>query len=196
MGRIILITGGARSGKSSYAERYAARANCPVAYIATAEVLDDEMAYRIRLHRERRPSDWGLWEAPKNAEHAILEAGQKYEMILFDCLTMYLSNFILSEENVPLINAKTDRYAAEETLYERTIAYAARLLRAAKETPADVVFVTNEVGTGIVPDNHLSRLYRDMVGIVNQKAAALADEVYLVTCGLAIDLKKWAERVE
>lgn len=196
MGRITLVTGGARSGKSSYAERYAGRSNRPVAYIATAEVLDDEMAYRVDLHRRRRPSDWGLWEAPYNAEKAILEAGRAYDVILFDCLTMYLSNFILSEENAPYIDVEIDRHGAEAALYRRTMDYVGKLLDAAQETRADIVFVSNEVGTGIVPDNHLSRLYRDMVGLANQQAAVLAEEVYLVTCGLAIDLKKWAVPAE
>lgn len=196
MGCITLITGGARSGKSGYAECYAARFNRPVAYIATAEVLDDEMAYRVDLHRKRRPTDWRLWEAPYNAEHAILEAGHTHDVILFDCLTMYLSNFILSEENAPYIHAESDRHSAEETLYRRTMDYVEKLLNAAEDTRANVVFVSNEVGTGIVPDNHLSRLYRDMVGLANQRVAMIATEVYLVTCGLAIDLKKWAVPVE
>lgn len=182
MGKIVLVTGGARSGKSRFAEQYAARFGKKVAYIATAGVYDEEMAFRVKLHRERRPKDWHTWEAPENAHLAIEEAGRAHDMILFDCLTLYISNLLCALENV------RDSAANYELIREK-ISF---LLEAAKEQEGTTIFVTNEVGAGIVPENHLAREYRDITGIANQLTARAADEVYVVSCGIAVDFKKLA----
>ena len=190
MGRMILITGGARSGKSAFAERYAARCaqenTARVAYIATAQIYDEEMRQRVGLHQSRRPSDWTTYEAPFEAAAAIREAGKKHGILLFDCVTMFLSNHILqcSEES-----QKSD------TFIDYVEECAEELIRAAISVDAVTIFVTNEVGAGIVPENRLARLYRDMAGLVNQKLAHRSACVYLVACGLAIDLKKVAEEI-
>ena len=182
MGKIVLVTGGARSGKSRFAEQYAARFGKKVAYIATAGVYDEEMTFRVKLHRERRPKDWHTWEAPENAHFAIEEAGRAHDMILFDCLTLYISNLLCALENV------RDSAANYELIREKI----SLLLEAAKEQDGTTIFVTNEVGAGIVPENHLAREYRDITGIANQLTARAADEVYVVSCGIAVDFKKLA----
>ena len=190
MGQIILVTGGARSGKSAFAERYAAHAarehGTSVAYIATSQIYDDEMQQRVRLHRSRRPADWMTYEAPYEAPEALREAGERHGVILFDCITMFLSNDILqySEEE-----QERDSFAVH--VEGRIHA----LIQAAEEVDATTIFVTNEVGTGIVPENKLARLYRDMAGLANQRLAASADMVYLVTCGIPVDIKKLAEDI-
>ena len=182
MGKIVLVTGGARSGKSRFAEQYAARFGKKVAYIATAGVYDEEMAFRVKLHRERRPKDWHTWEAPEDAHLAIEEAGKAHDMILFDCLTLYISNLLCALENV------RDSAANYELIREKI----SLLLEAAKEQEGTTIFVTNEVGAGIVPENHLAREYRDITGIANQLTAREAAEVYVVSCGIAVDFKKLA----
>ena len=166
MGKIVLVTGGARSGKSRFAEQYAARFGKSIAYIATAGVYDEEMAFRVKLHRERRPKDWHTWEAPEDAHLAIEAAGEAHDMILFDCLTLYISNLLCALDSV--------RDSAANKQHGTTI------------------FVTNEVGAGIVPENHLAREYRDITGIANQLTAREAAEMYVVSCGIAVDFKKLA----
>ena len=98
MGKIILITGGARCGKSSFAEDYVKTHGQDIAYIATSQIYDDEMAYRVKLHQQRRPSSWQTFEAPFHAEKAIHKAFCHHDIILFDCLTLYLSNYLCSEQ--------------------------------------------------------------------------------------------------
>lgn len=180
MGKIILVTGGARSGKSTFAEQYACSLGNKLAYIATAQVLDEEMADRVKLHQERRNNNWRTFEAPVAAELAIKEAAD-YPVILFDCLTLYTTNLLLMQQS-DLIEVRRAAVMRQVEL----------VLQAAKDSNAAIIFVTNEVGMGIVPDNALSREYRDLAGWVNQKFAAAADEVYLVVCGLPVELKKIA----
>ncbi len=180
MGKIVLVTGGARSGKSRFAEQYAAKFGKRVAYIATAEVYDDEMAFRVKLHRERRPHDWQTFEAPSDAHLAIDKAGAaSCDMILFDCLTLYVSNILCSLDSIE------DSHRNYAVAREKIDA----LLDAARRFDGTVIFVTNEVGSGIVPENHLSREYRDVAGIVNQWVGAAAEEVYLVSCGIPVNIK-------
>ena len=184
MAKIILITGGARSGKSALAEKLARQAGPQVAYIATAEVGDGEMAERVALHRRRRPAEWQTYEAPMQAENAIdaIVAAKQAELILFDCLTVYTSNALLAQpEDAPVPLRRDSVLAAVD-----------RLLEAAGRFPGVVLFVTNEVGDGIVPDNALAREYRDLAGLVNQKAAQAATEVYWVVCGLPVEIKRQA----
>ena len=190
MGQIVLITGGVRSGKSAFAECYAARCAAQtgthVAYIATAQVYDVEMRQRVDLHQERRPAEWATYEAPFFSENAIREAGKSHGVILFDCITMFLSNDMLqySEED-----QERDSFALH--VEERIGA----LIQAAEEVDATSIFVTNEVGAGIVPEHRLGRLYRDMAGLANQQIARSAAVVYLVTCGIPVNIKKLAEEI-
>ena len=189
MGQIILVTGGVRSGKSAFAERYAAHcaaAGVHVAYIATAQVYDTEMRQRVDLHQARRPADWSTYEAPFFSENAIRAAGESHGVILFDCITMFLSNDMLQ---YPEDEQERDSFALH--VEERIGA----LVQAAQEVEATTIFVTNEVGAGIVPEHRLGRLYRDMAGLANQQIARSAAEVYLVTCGIPVNIKKIAEAI-
>lgn len=181
-GKIVLVLGGARSGKSRFAERYATCCGGAIAYIATAEAGDEEMRRRIALHRQRRPAEWRTWEAPLAAEKAISAAAAEADVILFDCLTIYVANLMLAPD-VPGTAASRQEYI---------LAAVDGLLMAARQCGATVIFVANEVGMGIVPDNPLSREYRDLAGWVNQRVAAAADEVYLVVAGLAVEIKQVA----
>ncbi|ERJ95980.1 bifunctional adenosylcobinamide kinase/adenosylcobinamide-phosphate guanylyltransferase [Selenomonas sp. oral taxon 892] len=188
MGKIVLVTGGVRSGKSAFAERYtaycAAQTGTKVAYIATAQVYDEEMRQRVDLHQSRRPADWSTYEAPFHTEDAIRAAGAAHGVILFDCITMFLSNDML-------------QYPEEEQERDSFVLHVEKrigaLISAAQEISATTIFVTNEVGAGIVPEHRLGRLYRDMAGLANQQIACSAAEVYLVTCGIPVNIKKIAE---
>lgn len=184
MGKIILVTGGARSGKSRFAERRAEKYGGQVAYIATAQAYDEEMRFRIKLHRERRPARWMTYEAPYEAEKAIKAAAAGF--ILFDCLTLYISNMM----------AAADFPKQPQDQYRYVKARVTRLVEAAKASAAVVAFVTNEVGMGIVPLNKMAREYRDLAGIANELVAKDAAEVYLVVSGLAVDIKKIAANLE
>lgn len=182
MGKIILITGGARSGKSSFAESYVAKCGKHIAYIATSQIYDDEMAYRVKLHRNRRPSSWETFEAPFNAHEAIAKAFINHDTILFDCITLYLSNYICAKE--------TENFSLDE-LSQGTHKMIDKLIQAVQNAPDKTcVFVTNEVGSGIVPENELARKYRDLAGLCNQQLAKSADEVYFVVSGIPLQIKK------
>ncbi|GMA99415.1 bifunctional adenosylcobinamide kinase/adenosylcobinamide-phosphate guanylyltransferase [Pelosinus sp. IPA-1] len=184
-GKIVLITGGARSGKSLFAEQYAAAQTDKVAYIATAQVYDQEMQTRVTLHRQRRPDTWQTFEAPYDADQILQEAAKQANVILFDCLTLYTSNLLLSP-NTPTNPEETYQYIMKQI---------EKLVISSRASQATVLFVTNEVGMGIVPDNALARQYRDIAGMVNQKMAAHADEVYLVISGLPVEIKKIATQI-
>ena len=184
-GKLIMVTGGARSGKSVFAEQYAIKQDKKMAYIATAQIYDQEMERRVALHRARRVDQWQTFEAPYHADVAIEEAAKQAAVILFDCLTLYTSNLLLQP---------TAANEAEDK-YQYIMNEIDKLLTTARKSHATVLFVTNEVGLGIVPDNALARQYRDIAGMVNQKVAACADEVYLVVSGLAVEIKKLAVNV-
>ncbi len=182
MAKLVLVTGGARSGKSRFAEQLAESFGKPVAYIATAEVWDQEMAERVTLHQQRRPEHWTTFEAPYAAEQAIRQVTGQVGVILFDCLTVYTSNCLL---------AQPEELAADQRC-EAVLAAIDQLLAAARQYAGTIIFVTNEVGDGIVPDNRLAREFRDLAGLVNQRVAQAASEVYLVVCGLPVEIKSRA----
>jgi adenosyl cobinamide kinase/adenosyl cobinamide phosphate guanylyltransferase len=164
---LTLVLGGARSGKSRYAEGLIAVLPPPWAYIATAEAGDHEMAVRIRTHRARRGPSWRTIEAPRDLTAAL--AACERMPVLVDCLTLWLSNLMLADADV---NAEVGRL--EEAL---------------AATVAPVVLVANEVGSGIVPDHALGRKFRDLQGLLNQRIAARADRVVLMVAGLPLALK-------
>lgn len=165
---IILVTGGVRSGKSRYAEERVLAFPGQPTYIATAEVLDEEMAARVAEHRARRGPNWHERHAPLDLAVA-LEETDGYGPRLVDCLTLWLSNLMLGNHDL-----------AAET---------AALAAAIKAQSRPVVFVTNEVGMGIVPENALARRFRDAAGRLNQTVAKLADEVWLLVAGYPLRVK-------
>ena len=185
MGKIILVTGGARSGKSSFAEKLALKiGDGRAAYIATAQIFDDEMNFRVKLHRSRRGENWQTFEAPFAAEEKIFEASKNFNALLFDCVTIYVSNFLCA--------AALDD---EKFLYDELRALIQKLIDAAKNSDAVTIFVSNEVGGGIVPENKLARRFRDLAGLANQMLAAHAEQVFLTVAGLAVDLKQLEEKL-
>lgn len=165
--RLTLVLGGARSGKSRFAEEWLGRAPAPRLYIATAEARDAEMKVRIAAHRDRRGDGWHTVEAPIELAPAIEEHGT--QPMLIDCLTLWLSNIVLAERD---LEAETDR-----------------LLEALGKVPGPVAAVSNEVGLGIVPETPLGRRFRDAQGILNQRVAAIADHVVLMTAGIPLTVK-------
>lgn len=172
MGRLILVTGGARSGKSALAESlvggHAAEA---VTYLATAEALDGEMAQRIRRHRARRPAHWRTVEAPRDADGQLARLLRQPGWVIFDCLTIFLANLLET--------------GSDEALLGRVGTMAEAVLAG----PGDAVVVTNEVGWGVVPDNAVARRFRDLAGLANQALARRATEVYLTVAGIPQRLK-------
>ncbi|WP_019587978.1 bifunctional adenosylcobinamide kinase/adenosylcobinamide-phosphate guanylyltransferase [Deinococcus apachensis] len=167
---LVLVTGGARSGKSSFAERRAASSGGGVTDLATAQALDAEMGARIARHRADRPTGWVTVEEPMNVPGALRKAATP--TVLLDCLSLWVSNLLLADLPDGAILARADE-----------------LLAAARAHPGLTLLVTNEVGFGIVPDNALARRYRDVLGWVNQRAAAVSDEAWLLVSGLPLQLK-------
>jgi|ERR1700733_6904598 adenosylcobinamide kinase / adenosylcobinamide-phosphate guanylyltransferase len=165
--KITLVLGGARSGKSRYAESLIASLPPPWMYVATAAAGDAEMAERIASHRARRGPNWRTIEATHNLDRVLADC--KADAVLVDCLTLWLSNLMLADG------------AVEEEM--------TRVEKALSSATAPKVLVSNEVGSGIVPDYPLGRRFRDAQGIFNQRIAALADRVVLVVAGLPVALK-------
>jgi adenosylcobinamide kinase / adenosylcobinamide-phosphate guanylyltransferase len=181
---LIVVTGGARSGKSRFAESYAAQFGSSGIYIATAQPFDEEMRSRITLHQKRRDEGgmaWTTLEEPSRLAERIagLPANQ---IILIDCLTLWLSNVLLADES--------------DASDERILTAINELVYALSSYKGTILAVTNEVGLGIVPEYPLGRRYRDLAGIMNQRAAAGAEQVFLVTAGIPIELKSREFRLD
>lgn len=169
MSGITFIIGGARSGKSSFALKKASEKQAEKAYIATAQAFDDEMKERIEKHKKERTAEWDCFEEPLELPRLLNDLRGRYEVLLVDCLTLWLSNMLLNERKIE------DEI---EALVSSLTAHNSALF-----------LVSNEVGLGIVPDNTLGRRFRDLAGTLNQRIAAVADEVYLVTAGIPVKIK-------
>lgn len=179
--RLILLLGGARSGKSAYAENWARTHGRRVLYVATAEALDGEMRDRIAHHRASRPAAWRTLEAPRDVGRAIREraAGESFDTLVLDCVTLLASNVLLAlpeDANQAAVDA-----ALRAEIDDLLAAYSAG--------NATWLVVSNEVGLGVVPPSRLGRLYRDALGRANQRLAAAADRVLLLVAGLPWELK-------
>ena len=177
--RLILLLGGARSGKSRYAERWAREQADNVLFVATAQASDADMRARIAQHRASRPSHWHTLEAPHNTARHIATSSAKHDTLILDCITLMTSNILL---NLPESAAQEDANAA--VLHEVD-----RLLEVQARSDATWLLVSNEVGMGVVPPTRLGNLYRDMLGRANQRLAAAADEVLLLVAGIPWRLK-------
>lgn len=167
----ILILGGVKSGKSRLAERWAAASDKPVTYIATASAEDEEMRQRIEQHQQQRPAHWDLSETPLELAVALQQHAQAGHCVLVDCLTLWLTNLLLSEDT-GLLQREVD--ALVETL---------------PDLKGDIIFVSNETNMGIVPLGELSRRYCDQIGLLHQKLAHICDNVILTIAGLPQVLK-------
>ena len=170
--QIILITGGARSGKSIYAEQRAAALGSRRLYVATAEPKDEEMTRRIGEHKSRRGTEWATIEEPVELAEALLAQRGRTDCTLVDCLTLWLSNLLLRRDG---------KYAVRKV---------DELIETLPQLDFHLVLVTNEVGWGIVPDNMLARQFRDLAGWANQQFAAAANEVVLTVAGVPLIVKK------
>lgn len=178
-----LIIGGARSGKSQLAEKRAVESGLRVIYVATAQARDSEMAQRIAQHRARRPTEWGLVEAPLNLATVLRQHAAPDVCLLVDCLTLWLSNLLFAGEAARQAEAgepiRCSRFTDEQAVFLETL----------PDLPGRILLVSNEVGWGIVPMGAISRLFVDTQGRFNQRVAALCERVTLTAAGLPLPLK-------
>jgi len=187
--KLVLILGGARSGKSAFAEQLAASSGRRVAFIATATASDDEMRARIARHRASRSPEWLTIEEPLQLAGAVRRAAELADVLLLDCITLWLANWMGQQGDLELDDAPSEAYTG------RVLSDIEELL-ATLATPGPgktLIAVSNEVGLGIVPAYPLGRFYRDTLGWVNQRLARSADRVYLMVAGLAVDIKRLHE---
>jgi len=185
MGKLILVTGGARSGKSSFAEKTAKELGDRILYIATSIPLDDEMKLRIQKHRAQRPSGWETLEVYRDLDTRLEGRLETVDGVLLDCLTIMVTNIML-EEKEDWDSLTAGEIDAVEDIVKAEIE---KLIRAAKNSPSPFIVVTNETGMGVVPDNPLTRAFRDFVGRANQMIAKEAQEVYLCVAGIPVRIK-------
>lgn len=174
--KIVLLLGGVRSGKSSYAQELAITLGGNVLFIATGEPLDDEMEHRIDLHKKDRPKNWKTIESSLHPSTVLREHNENTGTVLIDCITLLVSNLLGGEINCP---------DAENRIIDEVH----ELINAMKASRSNIIIVSNEVGLGLVPDNKLGRMYRDLLGKANQLLAENADEVYFMTAGIPLKIK-------
>lgn len=187
LGKIIMVMGGARSGKSDWSEKLAMALSDNVVYVATAGIHDEEMADRVKKHRERRPTSWQTIEETHKLSDVLMSV-HTGDVVLIDCLTLWISNLML-DELVPRQGATDDE--KEEYILKEV----KRLVSTARNNKIKLIMVSNEVGLGLVPDNKLGRLYRDIAGKVNQEVAKHADRVFVVMAGIPVDIKSMAVNI-
>lgn len=172
MGKIIFILGGARSGKSNYALALANRLDKKVAFIATCSPLDEEMKKRIELHKKKRPFHWRTYEEPKNISFLLRKIGSTFDIVIIDCLTLFISNFLSEGFDDNVIRDRINR-----------------MLEILKSIKCKSIIISNEVGLSIVPRNRLGRRFRDLAGRVNQFVAQEANDVFFMFSGIPIKIK-------
>ncbi len=167
--RITFILGGSRSGKSGFALQRASGAEGRKAFIATAQAFDEEMKDRIERHKLERPAEWTTFEESVALPHLVGRIGNEFDVILVDCLTLWLSNLMLNNHDV---EAEIESFLAS-----------------GRACPSSLFIVSNEVGMGIVPENALARKFRDYAGTLNRRVAEIAGEVYLIAAGIPLKIK-------
>lgn len=181
--KTVLITGGARSGKSHYAQELARKMGGPVLFVATAEAGDEEMRQRIEKHRQSRPPDWRTLEVTHNIGKRIEQEIGDAQIVVVDCVTLLVGNIF------GLHSGKALEQIEESTLEKQVVVEINELIKCIGKVEARFVIVANEVGLGLVPDNRIGRLYRDLLGKANQMLAKSADEVILMVAGLPLKIK-------
>ena len=186
MGRLTLILGGARSGKSTHAQRLAGQHGGRVVYLATATAGDAEMKSRIEKHQQDRPAAWMTREIPVGIADALANQPVQADVVILDCLTLLVSNVML--------NGVTDfDHPDESAAAERVETEISSLLSTIQTSPVYWIIVSNEVGLGLVPPYPLGRIYRDLLGRANQQLAACADEVYWLVAGIPVPIHPFRE---
>ncbi|MGB9779786.1 bifunctional adenosylcobinamide kinase/adenosylcobinamide-phosphate guanylyltransferase [Caldanaerobacter sp.] len=180
---LTMVTGGARSGKSEFAEKLAyEKGKGDVLYIATSLPVDDEMKERIKRHRERRPSSWETVETYKDLDREILKRGKK--VVLIDCLTVMISNLLME------VDLTWEDFSLEEfDKVEKRIGEEVDKVLTLSRDGLGIIIVTNEVGMGLVPEYRLGRIFRDIAGRMNKKVAEAAKEVYFMVSGIPVKIK-------
>jgi adenosylcobinamide kinase/adenosylcobinamide-phosphate guanylyltransferase len=172
MKEIVFVIGGCRSGKSRFALEYADRHYGQKVFLATSEVFDDEMKKRVEKHRRDRGQEWTTIEEPLKVAEELASLGKAHEVVLIDCVTLWISNLLMSGEGEDEILTRADA-----------------LVEQLKRIPQSTILVSNEVGMGIVPENRLARVFRDVAGAVNQRLASCADAVVFTVAGIPQVLK-------
>jgi len=170
-----LILGGARSGKSAYAEKLANESDLEITYIATAQIYDDEFRLRVQHHKDRRPSDWGLIEEPHQLTQTLRDLASSDRCLIVDCLTVWLAQWICPECFPP----KNSNWQHERDAF----------LKLLPSLQGTIILVSNEVGMGIVPLGEINRQFQDEQGRLNQAVATIAKHVFFIAAGLPIILK-------
>ena len=183
-----MITGGARSGKSTLAEKMASDSKFGVIYIATSLPIDEEMTDRIRIHKDKRPKEWGLLEAYRDFDFSLI--GNK-ETLLLDCITIMVTNILFDEVkdwvSFDQMNKENIELAAK--VESIVLAEVASLIYQMRKRAGISYLVTNEIGLGLVPDTYINRVFRDILGRVNQYLASEADEVHFCISGIDLKIK-------
>lgn len=185
MSQLILVTGGARSGKSQFAENLCRARENATAYIATSIPFDDELKDRVKKHRQMRPSSWDTFEVYEDIDQVIPEIAKKHQTVILDCVTLMVNNLMFKEnlDYDTLTSVEIDQL--ERQIKEQFI----KLIEAVKQTDLYFVIVTNEIGLSPVSDNKLTRIYTDIIGRMNQLIAKSSDEVYFVVSGIPMKIK-------
>jgi adenosylcobinamide kinase / adenosylcobinamide-phosphate guanylyltransferase len=181
--KIVLLLGGARSGKSHFAQELAQKTAEKVLFVATATAGDEDMRIRIEKHQRSRPSTWRTLEAPVRIGNRIEQELGDSQLVIIDCITLLVNN-IFCRVDEKLFDTIEDGVLEKEVISEIT-----QLQRCLQSSPASFIIVSNEVGLGLVPDNRMGRLYRDFLGRANQMLAQSADEVYLMVAGIPLRVK-------
>ena len=188
--KIFLVLGGARSGKSEFAEKLMYHSSGKrKGYIATSQILDDEMRYRVILHRQRRPAGWKTFEVMHGAGGEMEGILSEADAILFDCITMYVNNILMDHMKGTTVETLgvSDLTTLQDSL-EKDLDLMFEKISSTEGK--EIIFVSDELGMGIVPANAMSRVYRDLVGLANQYVAKRADKVYLSIAGITMELKE------
>ncbi len=187
---ITLIIGGARSGKSTFAENYCLSKSTKPAYIATAQIYDSEMADRVKKHQERRRGIWTNYKEPYCISSLLERILKDHDVILMDCLTIYITNLMLQDYDYESDNQEIFMDKKENDIYKE-VSKIIELIPEDKE----LIIVSNEVGMGIVPENFLARVFRDISGRMNQFVGEECDQVILTTAGIPLKIKPVLERI-
>jgi len=183
MGKTVLIVGGARSGKSRYAQELARKTSGLVLFVATAEAGDEEMRQRIEEHKKARPATWWTLEVQSRVGKRIRQEIGEAQVVIVDCTTLLVNNVFSQHQGAG--NGRVDLKVVEKAVTDEINA----LLECCRQVEASFIMVSNEVGSGIVPADKMSRLYRDLLGKANQMLAQQADEVLMMVAGIPLPLK-------